>query len=449
MLDAFLTFINAHKIPLPQDRTLLTVSGGIDSVVMVDLFSKAGLHLGIAHCNFGLRGEESEVDELFVKELAEQYGVPFYTKRFDTAAYARDRDVSTQMAARDLRYAWFEEVRRQEGYDYIATAHHSNDAIETVLLNLVRGTGLAGLRGITFRNGALIRPLLFASREQIEQYAAIHSLRWREDSSNQSTYYRRNLLRHQVVPVLRQINPSLEDTFQLTAERLRAAEALLAAHMKEWQQQAVRTEGAVLRISIASLLQATEPVYRLAELLQPHGFTYQQAQQIVNTLEGLAGKLFQSPTHTLVKDRTELLLMPTPLPSEEVLIEESSTMVQFGPTLFSIERLARPSQFQIATNPHTATFDSDKLKYPLRLRSWRQGDWFCPLGMGGKKKKVSDLLVNLKIPRTLKETIPVLVDSQDQIVWVAGLRPDHRFRITDQTTHLTLMTMTQGHFPPA
>ncbi|HEV7349955.1 tRNA lysidine(34) synthetase TilS [Telluribacter sp.] len=441
MLDDFLTFINAHKIPLSSKRTLLTVSGGIDSVVMADLFYKAGFGAGVAHCNFGLRGEESEGDAVFVKRLAASYGFSFYTQRFDTNTLVQQKGISTQMAARELRYRWFEEIRRAEGYDYIATAHHGNDALETVLLNLVRGTGLAGLKGIAFQTGFLIRPFLFATRETIDHYARENNLIWREDSSNQSTYYRRNLIRHRVVPILKEINPSLETTFQLTAERLRAAEVLLTAHLNEWQTTAVRTEGTTLRVSIAALRQTNEPVFRLAEVLQPYGFSYPQVRQIFDSLGGQVGKLFHSATHTLVKDRTELLLTPTALPPSEVSIAETESEVPFREGTLRIHRQVRSPDYQHPASPQTASFDSSLLQYPLCLRQWRQGDWFCPLGMGGKKKKISDLLIDLKIPRSLKETVSVLTDNQGRILWVVGLRTDHRFQITGHTTKITQISI--------
>jgi tRNA(Ile)-lysidine synthase len=444
MLEPFQQFLARHQAPLPPQRTLLAVSGGLDSVVLLDLFVRAGLAVGIAHANFGLRGEESEGDEAFVRQLADRYGLPCFTRRFDTRALVQQEGISTQMAARALRYPWFEELRQQQGYDFIATAHHASDALETTLLNLVRGTGLAGLKGIAFRNGRLIRPLLFATRDDIARYAAQQQLSWREDSSNQSTYYRRNRLRHRVVPVLKELNPSLESTFQQTAERLRAAEALLAEYQLQWEAQAVQRQGTWVRISLAALRQCTEPAYRLAAVLGPFGFSYQQAQQVVEGLDGLTGKRFGSGTHTLLLDRDSLLLTPDLPPPQEVQLGTSDAQVAYGTLQLRQQLLPRPADLAFPTAPHTALFDADCLEYPLRLRPWQPGDWFQPLGMEGKKKKVSDLLVDLKIPRTQKDQVPVLTDRHGQLVWVVGLRADHRFRVTGTTTRLVQLTLEKG-----
>ena len=316
MLDSFLTFINQQRLDLCGQRTLLTVSGGIDSVVMTNLFHRAGFPAGIAHCNFGLRGNESVLDETFVRELADTYSFPVFVKQFDTKAFIKEHSVSTQMAARDLRYPWFEEIRNTNSFDWVATAHHANDALETTLLNLVRGTGIAGLHGIAVQNKFLIRPLLFATKDEILDYAHQNKLSWREDCSNQSLDYKRNIVRKQVVPVLKEMNPSLESTFLVTSERVRAADSLLSEFMEKWQNEAVKEMDGQLHISIHALLSGSEPVYRLWYILNNYGFQYLQVIQIVKSLNTISGKIFHSDSHKLLKDREFLILKP---------IEEEST----------------------------------------------------------------------------------------------------------------------------
>ncbi len=267
MLDAFLTFINRLVPDLADRSVLLAVSGGIDSVVMTDLFVKAGFRCTVAHCNFRLRGGESEADEQFVRRLASAYGLPFLVTHFDTLTVAADKRISTQMAARDLRYRWFEQVRAAHGLDYIATAHHAGDHIETALLNLTRGTGMAGLKGIAAVNGALIRPLLFASREAIRAYAGQEKLEWREDRSNADLKYKRNLIRHQVIPGLKKINPGLEATFLRSAERIASAQAVLRDAYDQRQAGNVSTEGTTVRVGIGRLTATPAPVFFLSELL--------------------------------------------------------------------------------------------------------------------------------------------------------------------------------------
>ncbi|GAB2777275.1 tRNA lysidine(34) synthetase TilS [Rhabdobacter roseus] len=432
MLDAFLTFINENQLPLSGTKTLLAVSGGVDSVVLVDLFQQAGFRFGIAHGNFGLRGAESDGDEQLVRQLAERLKVPFHGTQFATQQKADAERISIQMAARELRYAWFEEVRQQHAYDYLATAHHANDNLETALLNLSRGTGLAGFRGIAVQKGPLIRPLLFASKEQILDYARARQLPWREDSSNASTYYRRNLIRQEVIPILKQINPSLESTHRLTTSRLAAADALLAEYLRPWQAQALRHQQSTTYISIAMLESNSEPAYRLAWLLEPYGFTYQQALWIAAALSGQSGKRFVSPTHVLTKDRTELIVVPRtePPPATEVVLEQPEGTLSTPWGRVQLRTLPATAFFHSGAAPTTAFFDADALVFPLKIRPWQTGDSFEPFGMAGKRKKVSDLLINAKVPLPEKEKIKVLLDATGRIAWVLGLRTDHRFRVT-------------------
>ncbi|PSL20797.1 tRNA lysidine(34) synthetase TilS [Dyadobacter jiangsuensis] len=441
MLDSFLTFINQHTPDLEQQPTLLAVSGGVDSVVLAHLFHSLGLTAGIAHCNFGLRGEESDGDEAFVRELSARYNFPFFVTKPDVKNFAKSTSISTQMAARELRYRWFEKVRQESGYIWIATAHHANDSLETLLLNVARGTGLAGLTGIAPVNGHLIRPLLLSSRAEISRYAAENGIQWREDRTNETDDYYRNKIRHHVIPVLAELNPSLESTFNVSSERLRAANALLEAHLQRWKAQIVREEAGTIRIPIAGLLSEAEPAYRLWFILQDFGFQYGQLRNIVASLEGISGKRFFSPTHALLVDRDHILLKASSQTSDpEVLtIEEPGVTFHWQGAKISLRVLpaGSPPHFDNAT----IAVDINCITFPLTLRKWQQGDIFQPFGMGGKRKKVSDLLIDNKVDLFEKEKTAVLLNGDGEIIWVLGLRADERFRITEATSNILEITL--------
>ena len=439
MLNSFLTFINQHKLNLNNQYTLLTVSGGVDSVVMLNLFYKAGFKAAIAHCNFGLRGEESNSDEQFVRELGQKYGFPFFVERFDTKNYASEQAISTQMAARDLRYAWFEKIREENSIQWIATAHHANDNIETALLNLTRGTGIAGLHGIAVQNKSILRPLLFATKEEILSYANESKLTWREDKSNDSLDYKRNVIRKSVVPVLKELNPSLESTFMLTSERLRAGDELLSGFLKEWEKTVLEKKEDEMHISIEGLLEADNPIYRLWFILDSYGFSYTQTSQIVKSFDALSGKVFHSDTHKLLKDRDVLILKKhstTEMPAELIV----SGLI--GEYSFADRRLCFEyvDSWTIDKDTNVIYLEESKLKLPLVVRQWKKADNFQPFGMNGKSKKVSDLLIDLKLNRFEKENVHVLVNGNAQIIWVIGLRSDDRFKLNEKSSAIIKLT---------
>ena len=438
MLESFLTFINQQKLGLSEKSTLLTVSGGVDSVVMAHLFYQAGLSAGIAHCNFGLRNKESDEDELFVRQLAERYDYPFFINCFDTKNFAQEHGISTQMAARDLRYQWFEELRKGENYDCVATAHHVNDSIETVILNLARGTGLAGLHGIAVKNQYLIRPLLFASRQEIVNFAVEHQLTFREDSSNSSNHYKRNLIRHEVVPVLKQLNPALEKTFVTTLTRIKAAEALLENSLKEWQDEVVEIQNGDLLIPIEPLMYLPEPVYRLWFILQHYGFSYGQVEDLFASADGISGKQFQSACYTVLKDRQSFIVSERKRENttEELIIEDLNGIYLINDLTISFETLIKTVHFKFEKANTIAYFDADRLIFPLVIRNWVLGDRFFPFGMKGKSKKVSDLLIDQKLNLNQKKKIKVLLNGNEDIIWVIGLRSDERYKISENTKEI-------------
>jgi tRNA(Ile)-lysidine synthase len=427
MLSSFLTFINQLGVDQRSKPILLTVSGGVDSVVMADLFYTAGFRASIAHCNFGLRGKDSEHDEVFVRNLAERYQFPFYVKHFETKFYAKQNGISTQMAARNLRYDWFEEIR-QDKFDWIATAHHVNDALETVLLNLVRGTGIAGLHGIYPQKGHLLRPMLFASKDQILQYALENGLQWREDVSNDSVDYKRNLIRKSVIPVLRQLNPSLEETFKITSEKVNSADSLLTSWLSEWKNDIRIDESGKLRIPKAKLSETDNAAYLLWSAIEKSGFSYRQAKQIITSVDKKVGAVHSSATHQLLVERDFLIVRKKPdkdIPTE--LVIDGMGVYDLEGDRFRFMEVS--TEVDAATDRDIIYLKPEKLKFPLHIRNWQHGDIFCPFGMQGKRKKVSDVLINGKISIYEKEKVRVLTDADGEILWLIGIRTDERQRV--------------------
>ncbi|UFH51870.1 tRNA lysidine(34) synthetase TilS [Spirosoma sp. KNUC1025] len=436
----FLGFINDNHLFGPTDRVLLAVSGGLDSMVMTELVHRIGQPFAIAHVNFGLRGEESNADARFVQNKAEQYGVPFHLTQVDTKAVAEERGISIQMAARELRYAWFRQLLSENNYACVATAHHLNDVLETVLLNFTRGTGIAGLHGIAVNQNQVVRPLLFASRDQLVAYYEANKLTHREDSSNPEDKYARNRIRHHVVPVLTELNPALWQTFPRTVDRLRAAETLLRTELERSWQEISEPWGEQTLLRSDKLLSLSELPFRLSEWLKPFGFMVDQVEQMTNALTQSVGQQFLSPTHRIIHERNGLVLEPLRLaPDYEIRLTDwpSAAINVTGHFALAVQLIDKPDN--IPTNPAVACLDADKLTFPITIRPWRQGDRFRPLGLNGHKL-VSDLLNDLKLSRSERERTAVLL-SGDSIAWVIGRRIDHRFRITPTTQRVCQLTL--------
>ncbi|MBL6444911.1 tRNA lysidine(34) synthetase TilS [Fulvivirga sp. 29W222] len=418
---------------------LLAVSGGVDSVVLVRLFKDAGFNFAIAHCNFQLRGLESDGDEVFVRELAQLNNVSCFVQSFDTKNYAALQGVSTQMAARDLRYGWFSDLMAEHNFKYIATAHHLDDSLETVLFNLTKGTGIAGLRGILPKKNNLIRPLLFASKENILSFARQKGLQWREDSSNQSTKYSRNLIRHEVIPALKKINPSMVTTFMQVSQRLEGTEKVLQQRVDQLRRESLTEQGEDLYLLKEKI--AEQPAVVIEELLKPYGYNWQQVQEILNGLEGLVGKMFLSGSYQLNIDRSHLII--SPLKKGEIgeqYIEINEEYVDNEVVKLRCYYSGEPKNF--LKQKHEASLDFDCLKFPLKLRKWVEGDAFRPLGMRGKKK-ISDFMIDEKIPLNLKERVCV-IESAGEVVWVVGHRVDDRFKVRPDTKRIFNMVMLQN-----
>ena len=437
MLAKVRQFIADHQLfALDGAPVLVAVSGGLDSVALLDALHRLGAPLAVAHAHFGLRGAEADADEQFVRKLAKQYEVPYFAEFFQTKTFAEREGISTQMAARLLRYQWFEQVRRANGYAAVATAHHRRDAAETMLLNLTHGTGLAGLHGIQAKNGAVVRPLLSCEKDDLYDYVVEHRLIWREDASNDSPVYQRNRLRQQVLPVLREINPNLDNTLAATAERVGGAEEIVRRYVEDLGAQARWEEPEATYFDIALLQNTAATALVLHELLRPFGFSWAVSKEIVASFKGLAGKQFDSPTHRLVKDRAQLVITPRRLAqygTYQLAAGQTELTADGGLRLLAAEHPA--AGYELPRARSTAALDLDCLQFPLTLRRWRAGDSFVPLGLKGKKL-VSDFLIDQKVPLNLKDEVRVLTAADGKICWLVGYRVDERFKVSEDTTRV-------------
>jgi tRNA(Ile)-lysidine synthase len=442
MLQAFKEYISTTGLFSQSDRILLAVSGGVDSLVMVRLFKDAGFNFGIAHSNFGLRGDESDGDEAFVRNIAKEFGVPFYIKHFETAHFASDHKISIQMAARDLRYAWFDEILNKNNFNFVATAHHLDDQAETFLINLIRGTGISGMHGILPKQGKIIRPLMFTTRERILAYANEISLAWREDRSNKSRKYLRNKLRLDVLSELNKINPQFSIKLNESIAHLRDVEAIYHNHIAGVTADLVQNTPDGVMISIDWVYEYEPHDTYLFELLKPYGFSFPVVKEIVRSLDTFSGKVFYSPTHRLLRDRENFIIQPLSEISVNPFLGETFSIAKDTINIEQPVCLCMYQTDQISDLPMgkatIACLDQDKLVFPLKLRKWEKGDWFMPLGLKGKKK-LSDFFIDQKLSLADKEKTWLLL-SGDDIVWVIGKRIDNRFRITSKTKRAYVVT---------
>lgn len=432
LLTKVKTLAAAHQIDLSRRRVLLALSGGMDSVVLAEVFHQLGMRFGIAHCDFQLRGQESDGDEALARTLAEKYEVPYFSVKFDTEVYMAERKVSVQVAARELRYQWLHEIREANGFHYLATAHHLNDNIETVLYNFIKGTGIKGLRGMLPKNGRLIRPLLDASREEIAAFCQANNLTYREDSSNASTKYTRNKIRHHLVPLIADINPGFQDAF---ADRLKIFSELEETYTLRFHKiakQLFLKRGNDVYIPILKLQQLKERRSVLFEYLRPFGFNTAQVDDMLAALDSDSGKQFLSEQARVVKDRRFLIVTELAKSNRgAIYIEGPDDLVKLDG--FSLQcSTSDISDTVIDKEKAHAFLDLDKVKFPLLLRPWRPGDYFYPFGMKLKKKKVSKYFKDQKLAIHQKEAVWIL-ESDQRIVWIVGERIDERFKVSDKT----------------
>lgn len=420
-------YIERNALLAPYAKVIVAISGGADSVALLHLLRRMGFHCIAAHCNFHLRGDESMRDETFVRELCATWQVPLHTVDFDTQAHALRHKQSVESAARELRYGWFEELRRSEQAAAIAVAHHADDQSETILMHLVRGSGLHGLCGMSVRNGHVIRPLLETPRDDIERYLRENNLAWVDDSTNADTVYRRNKFRHEVLPLLRSINPDISQVLLRTASCFRDYAAIVDAAVRQVCQEVVTMHNDEMCIHIAGLCARDGARALLYELLSPYGFNGTQVDNIFTALAGQAGKTFDSSTHRAEKGREHILVYPL-------------TVTDAPAPHLSVVRRSRCAheQFPSADAP-CVWVDAGKIHGQLTLRHWQEGDTFHPIGLKGTKK-LSDFFTDMKLSLHEKQSVWLLTDER-HIIWIVGHRMDDRYKITPSTQLVAEITL--------
>ncbi|MCK9320774.1 MAG: tRNA lysidine(34) synthetase TilS [Bacteroidales bacterium] len=431
MVNRFIQYVKEHNLFENNQTILLAVSGGIDSMILCDLFLKSNFKFAIAHCNFHLRGEESNRDERFVREYAQKNNIKIHVKDFDTYSYMKEKGKSMQVSAREMRYSWFNELLKEEGYSYIATGHHIDDSIETFFMNILRGTGIAGLHGILQKVNLVIHPLLFTGRAEIVNYQKENKLEFVEDSSNATTKYTRNKIRHELIPLVKEIAPNFDKIISKEIERFRETEVVFRSVINDAKTELLEIENQTIKISIEKLKSYVPQKIFMYEILSDFGFNEATINSIEDALLETSGKQFYSETHRLVKDRDYLLIVKNkPQNLNQYLIEESQTSV-YSPIILHMEILKDLQYVKIPKNKEVAMLDYDKLSYPLILRKWKKGDSFFPYGLQGEKK-ISEFYKNLKYSILDKEN-QWLLCSENDIIWVVGQRIDDRYKITKST----------------
>lgn len=438
MKTLFLNYINNNNLCQSEDKIILAVSGGIDSVSMLHLFIECGYqNLSVAHCNFSLRGAESDGDEEFVKDLADKSNIPFYTIRFDTQKYATENGISIQMAARELRYEWFNKLLYELNAKYIAIAHNSDDNVETFLLNISRGTGLKGLTGIKPKNHNIIRPLLFASREMIVNYCSEKNIEFRTDSSNSENHYQRNNLRNQVIPILKSSFPEFSNNILGNIQRFAEINEIYENHIQQIKKELFVTKNNAIEVSIAKLFDYQPLQTILYELLKEFGFNIEIVNETIVALNGNSGKTFYSSTHRLIKDREKLIITVIPHDNNQIFYIDFVSENEKLPIEINFEIVENNENFNIVRSNNLAYFDADKILFPLILRKWQYGDYFMPFGMSNFKK-ISDFFTDNKLSLIEKENIWLLCNG-NEIIWVVGMRSDNRFKISDETKKVLIV----------
>ncbi len=435
--ERFLRLIEWDQLFSPKDKLLLAVSGGADSVVLCELCQQGGFDFVIAHCNFRLRDEESDRDENFVRELGKKYNKEVLVKRFDTKRYSEVHKVSTQVAARELRYSWFYELLATtpdsllRTPDFLLTAHHADDNIETVLMNFFKGTGIAGLRGILPKQGKIIRPLLTFRKEELLEFARENNLQWVEDSSNISDKYSRNYFRHQVIPLVQKIFPKAEENLLDNIKRYADTEILYRQAIELHKKKLLEYKGNEVHIPVLKLHQS-EPLHTIIyEIIKGFNFTPAQTNEVLGLLHSESGKYIQSASHRIIRNRKWLIIAPVETEvADTILIEEESTFIQRPDFRLEFAKYETKS-YKPLTEKATAQLDLHQIRFPLILRKWKPGDYFYPLGMI-KKKKLSRFFIDQKLSKTEKENVWVM-ESDKRIFWVIGYRIDERFKVKEST----------------
>jgi tRNA(Ile)-lysidine synthase len=441
MVRKFKNFVRQNKLFNPSDNVILSVSGGIDSMSMAWLFELCGYKYSIAHCNFHLRGKESDEDARFVEKYSKKKKVKFYLENFDAKSFADQHKISIQMAARQLRIKWLECLSEQHKYRYYATAHHKDDQIETFFINLLRGTGISGLHGIIPLQGRLIHPMLFTNRKEIEIFAKEKKIPYREDSSNLRSDYKRNKVRHQLLPLIKEINPHYAEIFTDNINRLKQAETIYLQQIKSAASHVIKTHDNQVKISVSLLLELDPIETYLYEFISQFNFNFTEVRNIIKTLDKQSGKQFLSKSHRLFKDRDHLIIekIKEKEPNDITYKIFKDTLELTVPLKMEFDFINKTPDFKFIDDRNQAYLDADKLSYPLLIRKWERGDYFYPLGMK-RKKLLSDFFIDNKFSIPAKEKIWLLI-SNDQVVWIIGQRIDNRFKVTPETQNVYIAQM--------
>jgi tRNA(Ile)-lysidine synthase len=437
----FLSFIDKHQLVGFGEKFFLAVSGGVDSMVMLNLFHECGYSFSVLHCNFSLRGQESEEDDKLVRKTCKDLQLELFVKRFDTVEYAQLKNISIQVAARELRYGWFSEICKEKGVALVAVAHNRNDIAETMLINLCRGTGLKGLTGIKPKFDVIIRPLLFASRDDIMKYAKEKRIEFRDDTSNTNVKYARNRIRHKVIPELERINAGVVENLYSTSIFLGQAWEAIGERLIKLKEDICKYIDDEIYYSIPMLTKEPLRQIFLVEELVNYGFSTAQVIEIEKSLFSQSGKVFHSNSYRLIRDREYLIVSPIlPIEISTIDIFTDTQSIEYPLNMtFAVRSIGK--EFEFPKSYSIGVFDIEKITFPITLRLWKKGDSFIPLGMKGRKK-VSDFLIDQKVPLHCKEKVYVM-ESNAEIMWVVGYRIDNRCRVTDKTKRVFMATLVE------
>lgn len=445
LLKQFQDYITSHDLFHRSDKLLLTVSGGVDSVVLCELCHKAGYNFAIAHCNFKLREQDSDMDEQFVKQLATLNKVDFFSASFDTEKYASENKLTIQVAARELRYNWFHELLKDEslGLKYILTAHHANDNIETVLMNFFKGTGISGMIGIlpkSAENNVIVRPLLFAKKEELLQYASENQILYREDASNGSNKYTRNYFRNELIPSIQKVYPQVENNLLENIERFSDVNIIYRKWIAATLHKLIVEKKGELFIPVRKLIKINPLATVVYEIVKEFGFTPHQVAHVLPLLESESGKYIDSSSHRILRNREWLIISKIEDREEgHFLIEQGAKEIVIGKLVLELKY---STDHAIVNDPDVAMLDASGIVFPLLIRKWKSGDYFYPLGMN-KKKKLSRFFGDMKISLMEKEKVWV-IESNKKIVWIVGHRIDNRFKITGNTTKVLIIRLSSS-----